>query len=208
MSRTKEFCIKIDRAYKNESMEEVLKEVKKLAEMKVNSRMDEFDEERCRDVKERRKDVVQLCLIAVWQSKFEGKSRYSTWVGGIIKNKIREALRQGDKTWVLYMSRVVGTDDEGGEQSLLDAIEEGAISLQRNSVAIGTYPSPEAYEAFSLQSEGWSQKEIAQKTGKTYAALRKQMSRWMEEIERDAARRVAREEWEDDIAEFEDRMAA
>jgi DNA-directed RNA polymerase specialized sigma24 family protein len=192
-------------------MEEVLKEVKKLAEMKVKSRMVEID-------KTEQQDIVQLSLIAVWQSnsKFKGKSNfkgkesseYSTWVGGIIKNKISEALRQASKAKPLSLSLVISTDDDGKEGTLLDALENGSIKLLRDSVAIGSYPSPEAYEAFSLQSEGWSQKEIAQKRGKTYAAHRKQMSRWMEEIERDAARRMAREEWEDDIAEFDDRMAA
>jgi hypothetical protein len=73
MSRTTEFCIRIDKAYEEGRIEEALKEVEALARMRVNSKTVDFQEAS-------QKEIIQDCVLAAWKGRFEARSRFSTWV--------------------------------------------------------------------------------------------------------------------------------
>jgi DNA-directed RNA polymerase specialized sigma24 family protein len=205
VTNSKEICGKIDAAHGERNIEECLKAVEKLAEMKVKSMMAGVDNER-------QKEIIEDCVIQIWQSepKYEGRdgARFSTWVSAVIRNQIYSALpppAKKDKDEEDTAAKKDSDEEDTAvrkleiiEVSLDDIVgndgEREGPQIKRDSAAIGSYPSPEAYEAFCLQSDGLGQKEIAEKIGRTYAATRKAISRWTEEMGKDAAREMVSDE--------------
>lgn len=176
MSKTKELCSRIDKAYEEGSIEEALKEVEALARMRVNSKTVDFQETS-------QKEIIQDCVVATWKGRFEARSRFSTWVMSIITNQIHSALRavkEERESKLLYLADAVGRDEEDNEVTLEDVMWSESPKYLR--VESQPFPSEKAFEVFDLQEQGLSLKEIAQRQGITYDAIRKRVSRWTREM--------------------------
>ena len=189
MSRISDLCSRINTAYERGDTNETLREVEKLANLKVWGKVYDYHDSR-------KAEVIQDCLLEVWQSNFSGRSLYSTWVVSVINHTISNSIdkivrerRMGQM--LLSLNTTIMRDKDGNEFRLLDSILDGAISC--GDICSGSYPSLrdyEAYEVFSPVFSGqMSQKELAVELGLSYDTFRKRLSRWFANMERDLARK-------------------
>jgi RNA polymerase sigma factor (sigma-70 family) len=180
MSRTTELCNEIDAFCGKRDIEGALQTVEKLAEMRVKSKTVGFEVDR-------QEEIIQDCVVAAWQSKFEGRndSKFSTWVMSIIQNQIHSAFKvvKQERESTLYLNDEVGNDKDGDKLTLEEVIgSESSVFEEYRQVKSQPFPSEEAFEVFDLQEQGLSLKEIAQRKGTTYGALRQRVSRWTREM--------------------------
>jgi DNA-directed RNA polymerase specialized sigma24 family protein len=101
----------------------------------------------------------------------------------IIKNQIHSALRavkEERESKLLYLADVVGRDEDDKELTLEEVM--GSESPKYLRVESQPFPSQQAFEVFDLQEQGLSLKEIAQRQGITYDAIRQRVSRWTREM--------------------------
>jgi DNA-directed RNA polymerase specialized sigma24 family protein len=83
----------------------------------------------------------------------------------------------------LYLNDEVGNDKDGDKLTLEEVIgSESSVFEEYRQVKSQPFPSEEAFEVFDLQEQGLSLKEIAQRKGTTYGALRQRVSRWTREM--------------------------
>jgi RNA polymerase sigma factor (sigma-70 family) len=163
-------------AYDEGNQDLALEGVKKLAEMRVRSLTVGFQ-------KDRQREIIQSCVVAAWEGRFEARSRFSTWVMSIIKHQIHSAFRhvkQERESKLLYLSDAVGRDEDDNELTLEDVI--GSESPKYRRVESKPFPSEQAFHVFDLQERGLSLKEIAQRQGISYDAIRQRVSRWTREM--------------------------
>ena len=168
VTSTKIFTDEIDAMYSTLGAEAALPEIRKLAEMKVRSRIPDFDHFL-------HEELTNDCLLAACSGKFRGVTkdkkivRFSTWVYQIINNKINNAIRA-------HMSK------------------RKRESTHRNPCNISRLDGRDrelAYNVFDLRERGMTYKEIARKlnAGGTLAkktnhvALRRRVSRLRKKME-------------------------
>jgi hypothetical protein len=175
VSRTKELCNLIDKAYNEGNINEALKIATKLVEMRVKSKIGDFNN--CDQEK-----VVEACLFAAFdgrvkgknfEGKFKGENKdkipatFSTWLYGIVDNQIHSAIRERQR------ERSKLPDDRVARIQNYSFRSDGDRDL--------------ALQVSSLIEQDLTYKEMAKELNTTHAlpkktdhvALRKRVSRWM-----------------------------
>lgn len=170
MSATREICSRMDTAYEDGNLDEALKEVRRLANLRVWGKVPDFP-------KELKQAIIEDCFSAAGIGKFEGRNnaKFSTWVYRLIGNQINNAIR-GRQKERSNRKKYLGLEDLED----IDAEQLGFnVILPFGSQG---YPSELAREVFDMREQGLNLKQIAEKKRTTHAAMRKRVSRWYKQM--------------------------
>ena len=144
-------------------------------------------------------DIVQETMKSAWKNlyTFQGDSALKTWVYGILKNKIRDHIRNMVREKQRIISRIIISEENGGEIDILDKIESDADvikeilrteQLSNIMVALDRLNQSDREIIMMKYFEELSSKEAAERLGVQIGTIdvrkHRAMKRWLVEIKK------------------------